>query len=140
LYNTPVEQTITANHPAVKYQYIVKLKSGFKNLTNKLADGSFEKITNKNILNLPVDYDPNAEASSKIYRLFAVTKDGYDLHKHKVLEDGTAKNDKIANSSNCMVIDNSEIIKLNNYAIINLDYNYYINLAKKAIELYETIK
>ena len=139
LNDIPVSDTITKVQPLVKYQYIVKLKSGFKNLTYKASDGSFMKIKNKDIQNLPSEYDSESESSSKIYRLFAVDKNGYDLYKHKMIDE-TAKNDKIANSSDSMIFDNSEIINLKNYDMINLNYHYYIELANKAIELYTTKK
>jgi len=136
IYGIPVADTITKIHDLVKYQYVVKLMSGFKTLTYKIGD-IYTKIKYSDIQNVPIGFQAEDDVVGKCHRLFAVTKDGYDFYKHKIVDDEII-NHKIPKSSASMIIDNSDVLSRKNIDVPFLDYNYDIEAAEKIISMYET--
>lgn len=134
LFNIPIEQTIMSCNDLIRFQKIVKLMTGFTNLT--VNDGeSFHLLKNSDIYNW---IDNDEIYHGKAYRMFFI-ENGKHFKKYKMLEDGDFKNDNIAGCSNSAIIYNGDVknAKLNDVDF-KIDYNHYIELANNVLKSYES--
>lgn len=130
-YNIPIEKTINECDELIKFQKVIKLSSKYKEvwygtaLSEKLKDGSVK--TNR------VD---GKLLKNKVHRVFASNRpsDG-SIYKLKI-EKGTKLYEKFANTSDHLFIDNEDIHGKSIPAY--LDREYYIDEAKKRVEMFLT--
>lgn len=130
-YGKSIEETINKCNELIKFQKVIKLSTKYKevwcgtSIQNKLSDGT-TKVTSIN----------GKLLSGKVHRVFASTKktDG-SIYKLKV-EKGVKSYEKFANTPDNLFIDNEDIHnkKIPEY----LDREYYINEAKKRVEMFLT--
>ena len=129
IYGDKVEDTILKCKELIRFQKIVKLQSGFTNLSINQDDEIIDLVRIKNI-HLKDPNDDNIY-HGKSYRLFFV-KNGYHLKRWKTLEDGTIKNDGIPDCSKNTLIWLDDVRGVNSDAI-DLDYDWYIRFTKRKI-------
>lgn len=131
VYGKPIEETINECNELIKFQKVIKLSAKYREvwygtaIQSKLDDKT-TKVTNIN----------GELLSGKVHRVFASTKrtDG-SIYKLKV-EKGVKSYEKFANTPDNLFIDNEDIHnkKIPEY----LDREYYINEAKKRVEMFLT--
>lgn len=126
-YNIPVEQTINECNEYIKFQKVIKLSSKYKEIWygNGLS-GKDNKITSIN----------GELLKGKVHRVFASKRqsDG-SIYKLKI-EKGVKSYEQFANTPTHLFIDNEDVHdkSIPEY----LDKEYYINEAKKRIDMFLT--
>lgn len=127
----PIEQTVNECNELIKFQKVIKLSSKFKEVW--YGNGVYTK--DKDSANKITSIDGKL-LKGKVHRVFASTKntDG-SIYKLKV-EKGIKSYEKFANTPDNLFIDNENI---HGKAIPDyLDREYYINEAKKRVEMFLT--
>lgn len=126
-YNIPVEQTINECNEYIKFQKVIKLSAKYKEIWygNGLS-GKDNKITSIN----------GELLKGKVHRVFASKRqsDG-SIYKLKI-EKGVKSYEQFANTPTHLFIDNEDVHdkSIPEY----LDKEYYINEAKKRIDMFLT--
>ena len=126
-YDIPVEQTINECNEYIKFQKVIKLSAKYKEIWygNGLS-GKDNKITSIN----------GELLKGKVHRVFASKRqsDG-SIYKLKI-EKGVKSYEQFANTPNHLFIDNEDVHdkSIPEY----LDKEYYINEAKKRIDMFLT--
>ena len=126
-YNIPVEQTINECNEYIKFQKVIKLSAKYKEIWygNGLS-GKDNKITSIN----------GELLKGKVHRVFASKRqsDG-SIYKLKI-EKGIKSYEQFANTPTHLFIDNEDVHdkSIPEY----LDKEYYINEAKKRIDMFIT--
>lgn len=126
-YNIPVEQTINECNEYIKFQKVIKLSAKYKEIWygNGLS-GKDNKITSIN----------GELLKGKVHRVFASKRqsDG-SIYKLKI-EKGIKSYEQFANTPTHLFIDNEDVHdkSIPEY----LDKEYYINEAKKRIDMFLT--
>ena len=130
-YGIPVEKTINECNELIKFQKVIKLSSKYKEVwygtgvSTKGKDGSV-KISHIN----------GELLKNKVHRVFSSKRleDG-SIYKSK-MEKGIKTYEKFANTPDHLFIDNEDIHDKEIPCF--LDKNYYINEAKKRVEMFLT--
>lgn len=130
VYNTPVEETILNCQDLIRFQKIVKLMTGFTNITVNDND-DFRMVKVCDVLD---DKENNNDYHGKSYRLFFV-KNGFTYKRYKKLEDGSIKNDGIPDSSPNAVIYLDSVIDKQTPEL-DIDHDWYIRFAKRRINAF----
>lgn len=133
IWNVSPEDTIYNCQDLVCFQKIVKLNAGFTNLSINDKNGDFIRLlTNNDIFNS--EKQDNNLYRGRAFRVFC-TKNGYNVKRYKVLENGEIKNDSVADLSNCVKIylGNVSDLTIND---IDLDHDWYIRFAKRKINAF----
>lgn len=126
-YDIPVEQTINECNEYIKFQKVIKLSAKYKEIWyGNGVSGKDNKITSIN----------GELLKSKVHRVFASKRqsDG-SIYKLKI-EKGVKSYEQFANTSTHLFIDNEDVN--NKYIPECLDKEYYINEAKKRIDMFLT--
>ena len=126
-YNIPVEQTINECNEYIKFQKVIKLSAKYKEIWyGNGVSGKDNKITSIN----------GELLKGKVHRVFASKRqsDG-SIYKLKI-EKGIKSYEQFANTPTHLFIDNEDVHdkSIPEY----LDKEYYINEAKKRIDMFLT--
>ena len=126
-YNIPVEQTINECEEYIKFQKVIKLSAKYKEIWyGNGVSGKDNKITSIN----------GELLKGKVHRVFASKRqsDG-SIYKLKI-EKGVKSYEQFANTPTHLFIDNEDVHdkSIPEY----LDKEYYINEAKKRIDMFLT--
>ena len=126
-YNIPVEQTINECNEYIKFQKVIKLSAKYKEIWyGNGVSGKDNKITSIN----------GELLKGKVHRVFASKRqsDG-SIYKLKI-EKGVKSYEQFANTPTHLFIDNEDVHdkSIPEY----LDKEYYINEAKKRIDMFLT--
>lgn len=126
-YDIPVEQTINECNEYIKFQKVIKLSAKYKEIWyGNGVSGKDNKITSIN----------GELLKGKVHRVFASKRqaDG-SIYKLKI-EKGVKSYEQFANTPTHLFIDNEDVN--NKYIPECLDKEYYINEAKKRIDMFLT--
>lgn len=127
----PIEETINECNELIKFQKVIKLSSKFREVW--YGTGVYRKSNDGTTKVTSIDGEL---LKGKVHRVFASTKqtDG-SIYKLKV-EKGIKSYEKFANTPDNLFIDNEDIHgkEIPEY----LDREYYINEAKKRVEMFLT--
>lgn len=133
-YGKAVEETINECNELIKFQKVIKLSSKYKEVW--YGSGVFEKSIDKASTTTRITKINGKILKGKVHRVFASTRktDG-SIYKSK-LEKGNKSYEKFANTPDHLYIDNGDIH--NKQIPEYLDKEYYINEAKKRVEMFLT--